>query len=458
MFSTPRPARVRALHSACIPLIALIFTSPVSLAVEYLGQFSPYQPGTTEYWRLQDFCIFEHDGYTYVASMNKTDANRIILGRSADFENWEYLGEALEPPRSADDSGMVWAPHVVEDNGTFHMFYTGVVIPAAGQWNQRILIASTTTPHLPHTWARNQTVDFIVDGQSQSWFRPSHTGSVWNPNGWADSRDPMVMEHDGTWYMFYSGADTSGGICGVATAPSVLGPWTDQGAVLQVNAGIPESCFVIPAPDGSWVMTLNHASTDPQVRGIKTARGSSLVPVNGQPPFSDLRLLAPTMNGWAHEFLPGPEAGTFLCAHLTGYWVNLRWAYTLEESYGWTVIGADVPEDNCPRVINPDQIDSDGDSYGDACDACSNSFPGAPVGEDGCLPAVPGDFDRDGDVDLVDFGQLQTCLSGAGIPQNLPHCIDARLDGDSDVDNDDLNLLLNCLTGSNQVPDPTCAN
>jgi hypothetical protein len=337
------------------------------------------------------------------------------------------------------------------------MFYTGVNIPAAGQWNQRILVASTTTPHIASSWVRNTDMQFLVEGQSQTWFRPSHEGAVWNPDGWADCRDPMVMKHDGTWYMFYSGADVSGGICGVATAPDVLGPWTDQGAVLRVTSGIPESCFIIPAPDGSWIMTLNHATTDENLKGIKSARGGALVPVNGQPPFGDLRLLADTMNGWAHEFLPGPEEDTFLCAHLTGYWSNLRWSHPLQEAYGWTVIGEDVPGDNCPLVINPEQFDDDGDGIGNACDQCLNTFPGAPVDEHGCMVSAPGDFDYDGDIDQTDFGHLQACLSGRNTPQDEPSCFNARLDDDTDVDQEDLSRFRHCLSGPNQPLPAGCS-
>jgi len=58
-----------------------------------------------------------------------------------------------------------------------------------------------------------------------------------------------------------------------------------------------------------------------------------------------------------------------------------------------------------------------------------------------------GDFDRDDDVDLQDFGHLQSCLTGLGLPQEDPACLDARLDGDLDVDQTDVSLFLECLSG-----------
>lgn len=485
-----------------LPLLAVL-TTGFAHAQTYLGVFNPLRPGTQEYWRLQDFCVFRHAGYLYVAAMNTTDANRIVMGRTTDYINWEYLGEALAPPRSADDAYMVWAPHVVEDNNTYYMFYTGVNLPAAGQWNQRILIASTTTPNIVSSWMRNYDAQFIVGGQTQSWFRPSHVGYVWNPDAWADSRDPMVLKHNGAWYMYYSGSDVDGGIAGVATAPSVLGPWTDLGAVLKVP-GVPESCFVLPAPDGSWVMTFNHAGGAPD-GGSKSARSSSLLPVNGQPSFGNLRFLNATLSGWAHEFLPGPDAHTFLCAHLTGQWVNLRWSWMLHEPYGWTMIGADTPTDNCPLVINPDQSDVDGDGAGDVCDNCPAT---ANVGQmDGDLDGVGDtcdncplttnidqtdgdqdgigdvcDDDRDGDgksnatdncPDAANPGQEDGDGDGVGdacdaCPNTVPGAVVDALgcpavspgdfDGDGDVDQEDFGRFQACLSGPGiEQAAPACA-
>lgn len=323
-----------------LPLLtSLLFMAACSCAMAAeLGVFKPLKPDTEEPIRLQDFCIFRHDGYTYVATMKKDLCGQgILIARSSDLKDWTVLGDAVST-RTPEDKSMVWAPHVVEESGVYHMFYTGVTTPKPGQWCQRILVASTKNPVNASEWQRNFQVKFIVDGNEQSWFRPSHPGAVWTDSAWADCRDPMVLKHKGTWYMFYSGSDTDGGIAGVATAPRALGPWTDHGAVMKLGPGsIPESCYVLVAPDGSFVMTFNHAGQN--AGGSKSARAKSLIPVNGKPSFSDLRSLTDQpspLTGWAHEFIPG-RGDILLCANLTGYFVNLKDAWLRREEWGWTV-------------------------------------------------------------------------------------------------------------------------
>ena len=71
---------------------------------------------------------------------------------------------------------------------------------------------------------------------------------------------------------------------------------------------------------------------------------------------------------------------------------------------------------------------------------------------------VAPDFDQDGDVDIEDFGHLQVCLTGAGIEQTDPACLNAKLDTDTDVDSDDCAILQACLSGANVPADPQCAN
>lgn len=66
------------------------------------------------------------------------------------------------------------------------------------------------------------------------------------------------------------------------------------------------------------------------------------------------------------------------------------------------------------------------------------------------------DFDRDGDVDTLDFEHLAACSSGPSVPQSTPSCLDALLDGDNDVDQSDFGLFQHCYSGDGIKADPLC--
>ena len=67
----------------------------------------------------------------------------------------------------------------------------------------------------------------------------------------------------------------------------------------------------------------------------------------------------------------------------------------------------------------------------------------------------PGDFDNDGDVDLVDFAVLQKCLAVTS-PASDPTCAPTDLNADGAIDKLDVNKFSGCRSGSHIPGNPSC--
>ncbi len=72
------------------------------------------------------------------------------------------------------------------------------------------------------------------------------------------------------------------------------------------------------------------------------------------------------------------------------------------------------------------------------------------------LGYAPVDYDRDGDVDMVDFAHFQRCVTAPDRRQDDSFCGDAKLDVDDDVDEDDLAVFMGCAGGADVEADPAC--
>ncbi|HSW44050.1 MAG TPA: hypothetical protein VLM89_00590, partial [Phycisphaerae bacterium] len=112
--------------------------------------------------------------------------------------------------------------------------------------------------------------------------------------------------------------------------------------------------------------------------------------------------------------------------------------------------------DNCPAAPNAGQEDDDDDSVGNDCDLCADTVPGATVDAGGCPPIIPGDADRDGDVDSQDCAAFEACASGPAVPY-AGQCGNWDFDLDTDVDLYDFAVFQRCFSGADLPADPDCA-
>lgn len=270
---------------------------------------------------LKDHTIFWHAGYYYLVSIYLPGETQFAYGRSTDLCTWETLAPILTERRAGSwDEYAVWAPHVFVENGVYYMYYTGVT----NHYTQSILLATTTNPAEPASWEEQGVV-----------FQPDHPGDNWQAGQWADCRDPAVFRIGPQLYLYYTAADETGGIIGLATAADPAGPWRDWGTVIdpvklpsisredpgeaawqssaaympsRIQTNIPESATIFYA-HSSYYLFYHYSGGDEVYRIGPSPAG----------PWSEPRTIAP---GWAHEVWTG-QAGQVYTSYLTSYAVTI---------------------------------------------------------------------------------------------------------------------------------------
>jgi hypothetical protein len=118
-----------------------------------------------------------------------------------------------------------------------------------------------------------------------------------------------------------------------------------------------------------------------------------------------------------------------------------------EECYGGECHTAEPPCSDCGTA--PDSLDRAGEA--DTADYAAGSI----------TAVVPADFDGDGDVDLGDFGVLQSCFNGPNRPPAETSCFAGDFDADHDIDLADFSAFQACFNGPNRspaLPDCACAS
>lgn len=162
------------------------------------GEFTKiYDPsvGEKEPWYLNDHCFIQNDqgtwhlfGITHAEPADPLDEDSFAHATSPRLlsQTWTKQKPALTVEAGSPwNEAHLWAPHVVQHDGLYYMFYCG-----GDADHTRYKIQLATSKDLVN-WKRHPKNPMIVDGY--------------------DARDPFVLRADGKWYLYYTATSEPAG-------------------------------------------------------------------------------------------------------------------------------------------------------------------------------------------------------------------------------------------------------
>lgn len=220
--------------------------------------------------RPKDFSLVKKDGYYHLFFIRhntvlgpeetETDLGHAI---SDDLFHWAQLPPVLPVDPDGWDNANVWAPHVVERDGLWWMFYTGVTDwPGEFERTQRMGVAVSSDLM---TWNRLDGPIFDASQTTWGWWAPDHAAAAF--------RDPYVMPDPafpGGWLMYYTGslgADTAATVVGVAASDGDFMQWRDVKPLLVTWRAYTYNQFTesphVFQHDGLWYLFISANSGQP---------------------------------------------------------------------------------------------------------------------------------------------------------------------------------------------------
>jgi hypothetical protein len=223
-------------------------------------------------YRAKDFAMVRHEGLYHLFYIRRNvsahpDSTERDFGHaiSWDLLNWTQVDPVVPIRPDKWDNRHVWAPSIVESDGIFYMFYTGVTYePNVTAGYQRIGVATSTDLF---TWNRGD--EPLLSCEDTPWaFCNEASGST-------SFRDAYVMRHPqipGEWLHYVStslAADSSSMVIGSMGAPDPLGPWSDLGPLMVTNVATTSSktaeSMHLFDHDGLWHMIWTSNRPQPLV-------------------------------------------------------------------------------------------------------------------------------------------------------------------------------------------------
>ena len=213
-------------------------TEPLAVAPWMLA------PDTEDYVRdgfaprgtdFRDFCLVWRNGechFFYIdARLNQhsqTWGQAVQFGHAvtSDLAHWRILEPALFVDPGHWDGRAIWAPNVIERDGKYYMFYTGL--------NARLCqsIGVAMSDDLMH-WIRYDGNPVLAPA-GFDW-------CYWSRETLANCRDPHVYQHGNEWFLYYTALCKTGEVCVAAARSANLFDWSDCGPVIRFVPDIQSS-------------------------------------------------------------------------------------------------------------------------------------------------------------------------------------------------------------------------
>lgn len=144
--------------------------------------------GENEPWYINDHTFIKADdgwhlvGITHAHPANPLDELNFAHAKSPEFpgsqDTWKKQPYALETDQTRGEA-LLWAPHIIKRDNLYYMFYCAGSPEGGAHFQINLATSEDCT-----SWTRYEKNPVFQDT--------------------FDARDPMIMEDDGTYYMYYT--------------------------------------------------------------------------------------------------------------------------------------------------------------------------------------------------------------------------------------------------------------
>lgn len=176
-------------------------------------------------WEIGDITVIIHNGVYHLFHLIIPNHDYIAHAVSRDGISWRRVNNALFVGHPGEwDDDMLWTMHVVENNGKFEMYYTGLQRKDRGVISRIGLAESTNLIE----WTKNKRNFFPIEPKG-IFYETYQT----NPRTWLSFRDPFWYKYNDEVYLL------------MATR-TLTGPVSRRGCVGMVK--ITEDAFELMPP------------------------------------------------------------------------------------------------------------------------------------------------------------------------------------------------------------------